>query len=155
MMTIPKKYRDYWALFEAATGGNSAERFYEAFHFDDSEAVANELAELVLAGRKQATASLFWAYEAQGKPLPETGCLSVVTDWQGHPLCIIETRQVDVVPYQQVSAEFAAHEGEGDGSLEFWRDAHWPYFSRECERIGRQPSEDMPVVCERFRVVHQ
>ena len=49
-------------------------------------------------------------------------------------LCIIETVQVDVMPFEQVSAEFAAIEGEGDGSLAYWRQAHLEYFTRECER---------------------
>ena len=53
---------------------------------------------------------------------------------------------------REVGAEFAAKEGEGDGSLFFWRDAHRQYFTRECDRIGRRFTEDMPVACERFEV---
>jgi uncharacterized protein YhfF len=52
-----------------------------------------------------------------------------------------------------VDAEFAAAEGEGDRSLAFWREAHWSYFGRVCEKLGRERSRRMPVVCERFRVV--
>ncbi|HEY6135555.1 MAG TPA: ASCH domain-containing protein [Rubrivivax sp.] len=51
--------------------------------------------------------------------------------------------------------EFAATEGEGDGSLRYWRRAHEAYFARECERIGRVPESHMPVVCERFDVVYR
>lgn len=76
-------------------------------------------------------------------------------DWAGTPLCVIETEAVDVVPFGEVSATFAAIEGEGDGSLSFWREAHRQYFTRECIRIGRLFSEDMPVACERFRVVYR
>ncbi|HEY6510735.1 MAG TPA: ASCH domain-containing protein, partial [Burkholderiaceae bacterium] len=54
-----------------------------------------------------------------------------------------------------VTAEFAATEGEGDGSLAFWRQAHAEYFARECAGIGRTPNGDMPVVCERFAVVYR
>lgn len=54
---------------------------------------------------------------------------------------------IDVLPFNQVGAEYAALEGEGDGSLAYWRRAHWRFFSRECRRIGREPSEDMPLVC--------
>jgi len=50
-------------------------------------------------------------------------------------------------------AEYAAVEGEGDGSLAFWRDGHWRFFTRECRRIGREPSADMPVVCARFELL--
>jgi len=53
-----------------------------------------------------------------------------------------------------VTEEFAATEGEGDGSLAFWRAAHWAAFSRELEGSERSPQPDMPVVCERFEVAY-
>jgi uncharacterized protein YhfF len=62
---------------------------------------------------------------------------------------------VDVVPFEDVTAEFAAAEGEGDGSLEHWRRAHTAFFARECDRIGRTPAATMPVVCERFGLVYR
>jgi uncharacterized protein YhfF len=130
-------------------------RFYEAFHFDDNEPSANELAALVLAGTKRATASLLWTLEALDRRMPAPGDLSVMTNWSGEPLCIIETRQIAIVPYEEVTAEFAATEGEGDGSLRFWREAHWAFFGRECARIGRTPDPRMPVVCERFEVAYR
>jgi uncharacterized protein YhfF len=37
------------------------------------------------------------------------------------------------------AAEYAAIEGDDDGSLEYWRHAHWAFFSRESKRIGRGP----------------
>jgi uncharacterized protein YhfF len=107
----------------------------------------------VLAGRKRATAGLVWSFEGASVPLPKVGDLSVVTNWGKTPLCVIETQRVDVVAFDEVSEEFAATEGEGDGSLQYWRQAHWAYFGRECQRIGRTPESKMPVVCERFEVV--
>jgi len=144
----------FWAAFQAATGAVADARFYEAFAFGDSEELAASLAQLVLAGRKRATAGLLWALEAEGKRLPRAGDLSVVTTWAGQPLCVIETLQVDVVPFDQVGAEFAAREGEGDGSLTYWRQAHAEFFARECARLGRTASDAMPVVCERFVVLY-
>jgi uncharacterized protein YhfF len=61
---------------------------------------------------------------------------------------------VDVLPFAEVSAEFAAVEGEGDGSLSFWRQVHRDYFTRECQRYGRTFDEQMLVACERFEVVY-
>lgn len=49
---------------------------------------------------------------------------------------------------------FAAAEGEGDRSLAYWRAAHWRYFSRTLLTISRAPAEDMPLVCERFRLLY-
>jgi len=96
-----------------------------------------------------------WSFEQDGKAPPKPGDLSVVTNWEGQPLCVIETTAVTVVAFDQVDEDFAATEGEGDGSLAYWRKAHWDYFTRECARIGRKPSADMPVLCERFKVVYR
>ncbi|HTL26360.1 MAG TPA: ASCH domain-containing protein [Burkholderiales bacterium] len=147
--------RNFWRSFEQSAGADAGARFYEAFHFDDNEPSANELAALVLAGVKRATAGLLWALEADRKVLPKRGDLSVMTDWGGTPLCVIETQLVEIVPYEAVTSEFAAIEGEGDGSLRFWREAHWAYFGRECARIGRTRDPRMPVVCEQFEVVYR
>jgi uncharacterized protein YhfF len=153
-MIIPSGIAEFWASYCAAVGGVDESRFYEAFSFGDYEELANRLAELVLAGTKRATAATVWSFEAAGKRIPQPGDLSVVTDWGGRPLCVIETTRVDVVPFDEVSAEFAAVEGEGDGSLAYWRRGHTACFSRECARGERTFSESMLISCERFDVVY-
>ena len=50
--------------------------------------------------------------------------------------------------YNEVDAAFAYEEGEGDRSLAYWREAHRKYFGRQ----GKF-SEDMMLMCERFRLV--
>ena len=152
-MDIPAHIAPFWQSFVEVQAEDPTPHFFEAFHFDDSEQSANKLALLVLAGTKRATAALVWSFETASVPLPKAGDLSVVTNWAKKPLCIIETKRVDVVPYDQVTAEFAATEGEGDGSLLYWQEVHWAYFGRECQRIGRVLDPNMPVVCERFEVV--
>jgi uncharacterized protein YhfF len=74
-------------------------------------------------------------------------------DGQENPVCIIETTEVSIKPYNQVDAAFAFEEGEGDRSLEYWREAHWRFFSRTLPKIVKEPTQDMPLVCEQFRVV--
>lgn len=154
-MSIPAHLLEFWVEFSKATGGADERRFYEAFCFGDSEAMANELGDLVLCGIKRATAASLWAYEKEGRPAPQPGSLSIVTNGSGQPLCVIETRSVEVMPFVEVTAEFAAVEGEGDGSLSFWRQAHREFFTRDCQRMGKQFTESMPVVCERFVVVYR
>jgi uncharacterized protein YhfF len=154
-VAIPARHLTFWSEFARTCDSDPTPRFLEAFHFDDNEADANELAALVLAGRKRATAALLWTHEVTGKPLPKPGDLSIVTDFSRQAVCVIETTRIAIVPFDEVTAEFAAIEGEGDGSLAFWRRAHEQYFSRECSRIGREPSITMPVICEQFEVVYR
>ena len=145
----------FWRGFLDAHDREAGTPLADVFHFCDNEPDAVELAALVLAGSKTGTASLVWTYEAEAAPLPAVGDFSIVTDWSGAPLCVIETTGIVVAAFDSVSAAFAASEGEGDRSLEHWRRVHWDYFGRECARLGRKPARDMPVVCENFRVVHR
>ena len=69
-------------------------------------------------------------------------------------MLVVQNQSVEIVPFNEVTAEYAAIEGEGDGSLDYWRRTHEAFFSRECKRIGRQPSENMPVVCCVFEVLN-
>ena len=128
---------------------------YEAWHFCNNESDANELAKLVYEGQKTATAGLVWSYEAEGCPIPKPGDLSVITFWDGSPVCIIETVDCAVLPFKEVPASFAFEEGEGDRSLEYWRNAHIKFFTEECTAMGKLPESTMPVVCERFKVVYR
>ena len=154
MVNVPESVQPFWAKFQASIGYGASPLFYEAFHFDDNERTANALGALVLSGQKRATAGLLWTNEITNKPLPKIGDLSVVTDWHGNPLCVIQSTHIEIVPFDSVSDSFAAIEGEGDKTLRFWREAHWRFFSRECQRIGREPTLHMPVVCEQFKEVY-
>ena len=127
---------------------------YQVWHFGDGEKLARDLAELVLRGPKRATAGLLWDAEKDPSMMPVLGGYSLVTDYSSAPQLIIRTSSVDIRPFVEVDDGFAAAEGEGDGSLDFWRRAHWAYFSRRCEALGRKPSNDMPVILERFALVY-
>jgi hypothetical protein len=47
-VTIPAAIRSFWEAFQATVEFDALPRFYEAFHFDDNERSANELARLVI-----------------------------------------------------------------------------------------------------------
>src|SRR5262245_54228878 len=132
-MPIPPHLQPFWNDFATFTGGAVDESFYDAFFFGDSERLANELADLVLLGVKRATASSLWSYEKKRRRIPQPGDLSIVTTWKGVPVCVVETQSVEVMPFKEVTAEFAFAEGEGDGSLSSWREEHRRYFTRECD----------------------
>lgn len=125
-----------------------------AWSFGSTPAQADELLALVLSGRKTATASALESYEAEGVEPPRVGDLSIVLDGAGHPRALVRTTAVDVVPFDQVGAEHAAAEGEGDLSLDHWRAVHAEAFSAELAEAGRRFRPDSPVVLERLRLLH-
>lgn len=145
----------YWQSYLATLPAEERGQTYIAEHFGDSPELADELVDLILAGTKTGTCSCLWEWEAENEALPSIGLKTVVLNGAHEPLCIIETTEVTIRKYNEVDEEFAAAEGEGDLSLAYWRNAHWGYFSRVLPTIGKEPSQDMPLVCERFRVVYK
>ncbi|MEH6488191.1 ASCH domain-containing protein [Hyphomonas oceanitis] len=113
------------------------------FRFGDSPELADRLASLVIAGVKTATCSA-----ASHGLETSVGEQQVVLSGEGQPVGIIQTLSLDVLPFEQVTPEQAALEGEGDLSHAYWYDAHKAYFERE----GTY-TPDMAVIFETFRLV--
>lgn len=153
-MKVTKSAEEFWREFCAAHPQIDPHEPFQVWYFGLGHDDAEELANLVLAGKKTATASLVWEYEDQPEDAPILNGLSVVTDYAGNSKCIVRTVELRVVPFNEVDARFAFDEGEGDQSLDYWRAVHWDYFSRRCAQIGRKPSLEMPVNCERFQLLH-
>jgi len=124
-----------------------------AFGFGATPALADELAALVLSGKKRATTSLSVEYTADNLPLPVAGDLTIVTQGDGRPCAIIERTSVITVPFEAVDAAYAAIEGEGDGSLKYWRAAHKAYFTSASARYGSDFDARTPALCQVFQVV--
>ena len=122
--------------------------------YGDSPELSESLLALIREGRKRAGTSLLWSIEAENGAIPRVGEIEIVVDHRNEPSLITSITRVEVLAFGQVTPEYAAIEGEGDGSLEYWRKAHWAFFSRECKRIGREPSLSMPVVCAVFEVLN-
>jgi RimJ/RimL family protein N-acetyltransferase len=146
------RVRAFWQAFCAATGVAPATP-YQAWHFGNSAEMAHRLAELVIHGPKRATAALAWTNEKYPQAAAVLGGYSVVTEFDGSPRAVIRTTWLDTRPFAAVDRLFAWDEGEGDRTLADWKQGHWEFFSHECAALGRTPSEDMPVVLERFELL--
>ncbi|MGA7671385.1 MAG: ASCH domain-containing protein [Nitrolancea sp.] len=127
--------------------------YYEAFTFGNQPEMASELAGLVLVGTKTATSEAMRVYEESGQRPPQPGDFSIVLDGDRNPVCVTETLEVNVVPLNQVDATFADDYGEGDRSLAWWQESLWDYYEQEYMAHDWPVSKDIPLMCERFRVV--
>lgn len=126
---------------------------YLAWSFGGSAEQADRLSELVVAGKKTATASLYQLYRWTNEPVPKVGDYNIVLDGRQAPVCVIRTTKIDVMPFAEVTPEQARLEGEGDLSLDYWREVHWEFFSEEAEAANHHFFETDPVVCERFELL--
>ena len=141
----------FWRAFRTATGVR-ADR-YDVVAFDDNAETASELADLVVAGRKRATAGLFRQFGGEGEPLPVIGGYVVLIDGERRPRAIWRTIELRLGPLASVDHAFARDEGEGDGSREFWLNAHRAFFRRYAAQMGFELQDDAETVFERFEVL--
>jgi len=153
-MKVSTRVEEFWRRFCEDNSQVNPNTPYQVWHFGLGLEDAEELSNLVLQGKKTATASLRWEYEDKPEDAPITGGYSVVTDFKGVPKCVLRTTELRVLPFTEVDAEFAFDEGEGDQSLDYWREIHWDYFSRRCAEIGKEPDLEMLVNCERFELLY-
>ena len=127
---------------------------YAVDQFANTPQAATKVGKLVRDGVKTTTSSLVWGLEYIGEPLPKVGNIELIMDGNNEPLCIIELTEVEIKPFNSVDEQFAFEYGEGDRTLAFWLSDNWDFHSRWCIEIGREASETMPIVFQRFHVLY-
>ena len=151
-MNISKEVMVYWERFQKESGITGS--LVDAWSFGDNPELADELLDLVLAGKKTGTATLVVELEKEGWKMPEVGDYNVILDGEGKPAGIIRITSVVVKPFNQVEGAFVYSEGEGDRTLESWRRGHWNFWTRRAKKLGFVMKEDLFVICENFELVH-
>ena len=124
-------------------------------HFSDNEKDANECLDLVLKNKKTLTSHSLLGFQLRNENLPKIGDFTILTDWEGAAKCIVKTTAVQLKPFFTIDDSYARMEGEGDLSLNFWKDSHFAYYKRELAPFNKSPKDSMIVVCEQFEKVFE
>ncbi|WP_327077886.1 ASCH domain-containing protein [Agromyces cerinus] len=103
--------------------------------FGDHAELSDALLELVISGRKRATATLVREFAADGVPLPRVG---------SHWIALGTIADADEA--------FAFDEAEDDRTLEAWLVSHRRYWDRVCAALEIDWSDDLEILFERFTV---
>jgi len=143
------KAREYWDEFWQGFGQKqiiSAEQFGYAD-------IADELAQLIVDGKKTATCSIYSLYEIENEPLPAVGQYTIVLSSKDDPVAIVRTSEVLIVKMNEVPEELALAEGEGDLTYQYWWNSHKEAFTAELGEHGMDFREDMLLVFEKFELV--
>lgn len=111
---------------------------YDVFTFGDK---LDELLQLVLCGEKTATSCIY-----RGSATAQVGDISIILDSEGNAKAIIEDTKVSIVPFDNVSADFARKEGEGDKTLATWHKIH--------EVFWKDIKPDTLLECEEFKLLY-
>ena len=138
---------------EYVENGNHDEE-HVAWAFCGGGKEADELLDLVKEGKKRGTASSLIAYKVENEPIPKVGDKSIVLDGNNEAHLIIETRKVTVTPFLQVHPYHGYMEGEGDRSLNYWREVHEIFFKPDYEAAGKDFDPMGEVVLEEFDVIY-
>jgi uncharacterized protein YhfF len=146
--------KEYWQNFCRENQNVNVNEDYQVWFFGDSQEMSVKLADFVIFGTKRATASLSLINKLQPENAPIMNGYSVVTDFAGKPLCIIQTTEIREIPFLEVDFEFAEAEGEGFTNIEDWRKGHGDYFTKECKEAGFEFNETMLVCCETFKLIY-
>jgi uncharacterized protein YhfF len=152
-MTVETMWRNY--LKSIGESVITTDKTYEAWYFCNNEIDANNLADLTKRGIKRATAGLKKSYEVERESLPKEKDLHIITYFDGTAACIIEVTKVEMIPFNEITEENAKVEGEGDGSLAYWREGHLKFFKEEAKAYDFEFRENDLVVFMTFKVIHQ
>jgi len=107
------------------------------------------LNQLILDGHKRATAGLLLEYVREGEELEFEGELLALVDDDTRRVATVAVVDVQTTPFIEVPWRFARAEGEGDESLDEWREEHRRFWTAEGETIDDQT----PVVLVWFELV--
>ena len=114
----------------------------------------DELAELVISGKKTLTCSSLKEYEVENESLPEAGEVSIILGENDTPKCIIECTKVYTIIFKDAGEEIAYKEGEGDRTLSYWRQAHLDFFEWLYPEMGLEFNESEEIVVEEFKLIY-
>ncbi|MCL2400320.1 MAG: ASCH domain-containing protein [Defluviitaleaceae bacterium] len=120
----------------------------EQFGYDG---IVDELAQLIINGKKTATCSAYALYEIENLPLPTIDMYTIILNSKDDPVAIIKTTEIQLIKMNEVPEELAL--AEGDLTFEYWWNGHKEAFTNELAEFGLEFSEDMLLVFERFEVV--
>ena len=148
------KIESYWNDFLSRENQPLDTNYFEAFYFGSDRQAADHLLQLVLEGKKSATSSAEEEYLLTNEREPKIGDFSIVTDFDGNPKCIIQTKEVLKLKFNEMSYDICCLEGE-DLTLETWQEKHMEFFDAVGKIVGYEYHPEMILVFEKFEVVHQ
>jgi uncharacterized protein YhfF len=122
--------------------------------FGRTEEISKTLVALVASGQKTGTFALQCEFERDPTAEPKLGDLFLVHDFSGEPKLLYRVTAVETVPFTGINHAHVQVEGPNARDVGIWRKIHWPYWSAMLREMGREPSEDMPVVFHRFAVLY-
>jgi uncharacterized protein YhfF len=116
--------------------------------------ITDSLLELYFSGKKNAGSSIVEDFLSAGDPLPAVGNFWICLNSLGQPSCILRTEKIVMHKFKDVPLEIAIAEGEGDLTLEYWRQVHSELYSPSIKSWGVDDINNATVITEFFSIVY-
>jgi uncharacterized protein YhfF len=145
----------FWQQSLAVIDHPPAEDFYRVRHYGNSQTIATMLGQLIVDGVKTGTFLVPRAHEGDPHMKPVVGGYTVLTDFEGKPLALLETLSVRTVKFDDIVEPDVQCEGPNLRNIAAWRNVHWEYFAAQLKPLGHEMSGEEKVTIENFRVVRK
>jgi uncharacterized protein YhfF len=156
MNSLKPKEQAYWEdyLLTLSDDQRPTNAFISAGYAGTPE-ITDSLLGLYLSGRKIAGSSIVEDFLSAGDSLPQVGNYWIYLNGLGEPSCILRTEKVVLHKFKDVSVEIAIAEGEGDLTLEYWKNVHSDLYSPFLRSWGIREINEATVITEFFKIVHK
>ena len=145
---------EYWNKFVCEKALPPETKCAGDLNFEAKGFVNDELTALVVSGKKTAFFSSYATFAIDQEPLPVSGELYIVVDRSNNPVCVIELEAVNIIPFNEVTWDMAAREGE-DQDLEEWRAKQTEYLQEEAAVLGYEFTPDIKLVFQSFKMIYK
>jgi uncharacterized protein YhfF len=129
--------------------------FYRVRSYGTSQAIAEVLGNLIVAGQKTGTFMLPRVHEKDPHMQPVVGGYTVLTDHFGKPMALLRTTAVRTVRFDDIAEPDVQCEGPSLRALAAWRNVHWEYFAAQLKPLGLEMSGTEKVTIENFALVRK
>ncbi len=147
------KPKEMWSRF-CSENEISSDTPHDEWAFCGGGKEGDELADLVISGKKRATASWFESYVFEKEDIPKKGDISIILFDSGDAACMIQNIDVQIVPFSSVPLWHMYLEGEEGGDPEYWVKVHKQIFTDEAKASSSEFDPTHMVVLEKFEVIY-
>lgn len=112
------------------------------------------ICDYVVAGDKTGTFSLPWLHDSLPETKPGIGQFVVLSNFDGVPRALLQTIALTLVTFGEIDETHTAVDGPSVRDLTVWRGIHTKYWNGLLEPLGKEITDDMPVIVERFACVY-
>jgi uncharacterized protein YhfF len=150
---MPSRIEEFWEACRQALPEATHGRGYRVKRFGNDPAMSRLLLDLIRSGQKTGTFGLEWEFEERPRERPQPGDLIIVTDAGSEPGALIRVTGTEVVAFSAIGAEQLQHEGPALREPDAWRKVHRAFWTPALHAMGREPSDDMPILVQRFELL--